>query len=875
MRMEGSPSREAAEKQRSGSSDEEEASFSEEELPAGVVLDPVAANLPLLVARTRQLYARRGRLRAAEATLRARLDSGRRKKAEFSLQCETNIQDLDRCHAVLQTRVEALENEHADLRARASQATTEQSQLMERLREAKGQNEETEKRIAWLMDHLVTLLSSNSASDVVQAHYAEVVQELGVSKERLSRQLASLQGQHEAARAENRRKALQLSDEQRRTKRLHDTLCQLQAELFHRRGSRRSLAEASGAKVASALVVGRGSEEPVVAESAPGDRPLVAQGLGASPLPGACPESAPDAGAGPHVGCWEECAAGASTMTSASVAPLPAVRSKASGESAARLRATEEALCEALEVAQFGSLVLRLGNGYYQFGDSVRACIRLKGDNEVLASANGDDFEPLKDFIVKMKMPPVSEKENSVAGAMSVTASPATESPAMGLRAATDAMCGNMMDPSWTPAPQGQANGADTSSFAARLEASAGAVSPAPVSPGSPVLGSPGPTTRPLRQRSPRKLHAGDDAAGQASAMAPGQVAVAASPGEPLCSPQSYSRGGGGDAAGGAACPRPRGERKGAATATSPSAATVASTATPLRRSPPRRSRSPVPGEAAPGSGGSGALLGGGSGSYGSGSHATVIGGSGSHSGGGSARPGAKSPIRLGLRTGTGGSAALACRGLSPVSRATTPGRAVTPGRALEAAAGASTTASAPASAAAAAPSPGGALGGSRPGTPREAPRWRQPLSCAPVSPVTCGPTAGGGAASATAVSPRGQAPILAGHSRGRGHVPGVQSWASPPRNSVLPRSLAPAVAPPGGIGLGAPAGRCVSGPPCHMATAPVGAVATHGAVGTGLGAAVGYRTPSTSPSRCAPSRAATALSNAVPGPVPSLPLRR
>ena len=54
--------------------------------------------------------------------------------------------------------------------------------------------------------------------------FSQVFDELAESDQRLGKQLTLLQGQLETVRCENREAALRLSDEQRRTKRLHDPL---------------------------------------------------------------------------------------------------------------------------------------------------------------------------------------------------------------------------------------------------------------------------------------------------------------------------------------------------------------------------------------------------------------------------------------------------------------------------------------------------------------------------------------------------------------------------------------------------------------------------------------------------------------------------
>jgi hypothetical protein len=154
--------------------------------------------------------------------------------SNFNTQVEEHLAGVSRTERIMQARIEALGAEKSDLQRRSTQLESEHCLTTERLREKNADFSETEGRIQRLMDRLVMLLSAGSSAHTMQVQFAEVLQELADSEQRLQRQLGALHGQLEAARSENRRAALLLSDEQRRTKRLHDTLCQLQSELFQR-----------------------------------------------------------------------------------------------------------------------------------------------------------------------------------------------------------------------------------------------------------------------------------------------------------------------------------------------------------------------------------------------------------------------------------------------------------------------------------------------------------------------------------------------------------------------------------------------------------------------------------------------------------------
>jgi len=68
---------------------------------------------------------------------------------------------------------------------------------------------------------------------------------------------------------------------------------------------------------------------------------------------------------------------------------------------AQNLELMERKLREALDSASFQRAVVRIENGVYDFGPSVRAVVKLSADDEVVACRkdSGDPFEPISDFI--------------------------------------------------------------------------------------------------------------------------------------------------------------------------------------------------------------------------------------------------------------------------------------------------------------------------------------------------------------------------------------------------------------------------------------------------------------------------------------------
>lgn len=269
-----------------------------------------------------RLWRKRARLRKKEAHLRAKICYLRRQTSgRFSSWVETVLKEMCRARRVLEARKETLEAEQVDLNRRSKQLDGEHGQTHERLKEKNAEYGETEHRIQRLMDRLVTLLSANSSATTMQVQFSEVLEELKDSEQRLVRQLSSLTSQLETARAENRRAALLLSEEQRRTKRLHDTLCTLQAELFSRHE------EPGGARAREAM---RSWKPPLAAAREAAHR-AGAEAEAAANAGAAAAAAAAAAGAGPAASAVNSASAAASAAAAAAVA---AATARSSGRSA-------------------------------------------------------------------------------------------------------------------------------------------------------------------------------------------------------------------------------------------------------------------------------------------------------------------------------------------------------------------------------------------------------------------------------------------------------------------------------------------------------------------------------------------------------------
>lgn len=204
----------------------------EDELSTEAWLEPTAEHVPQLFRCTTRLAERSTRLWASKRQLASAFEGFIIRRKEYDEQCVTHLQEQERCRKVLQSRVKALEAEQAELRTQAEELQKERREAQERSKEAATQQQKADQRIGRLMDQMVKLLAVNPSVDPAQDQVQQVLTELQAGNEQLVSRLCSVQQQLEEARRENLRAAQHLSDEQQRTKNLHDELCRVQFELF-------------------------------------------------------------------------------------------------------------------------------------------------------------------------------------------------------------------------------------------------------------------------------------------------------------------------------------------------------------------------------------------------------------------------------------------------------------------------------------------------------------------------------------------------------------------------------------------------------------------------------------------------------------------
>ncbi|CAJ1450008.1 unnamed protein product, partial [Effrenium voratum] len=298
---------------------------------------------------------------------------------------------------VLQGHQETLEHEKSMWQTVLQQQEEDGKQLRQRVAEAQEMQQLTESRVQNLMDLMVALLSPGyspeSQQELVQSKYLAMVQDLDVHCSRVSERVAAFQTALEGERGENCCRALQLCDQQRRTTRLHEVLCQLQSELFQTRRD-------AGKRTADAPTETAGKQEIPLGSS------------GSAQTNGTLPASHPvalgvsqDTAVETHSADAADPKAAAAEVSRAPPEPSPAPAvtpvTPVNPERGSERDRVESAMREILEELRFEHLVMRC-QGCYEFGALARAQLRM--DNDTLtASVDGVMYEPFKEFICKLQ----------------------------------------------------------------------------------------------------------------------------------------------------------------------------------------------------------------------------------------------------------------------------------------------------------------------------------------------------------------------------------------------------------------------------------------------------------------------------------------
>eukprot|EP00434_Breviolum_minutum_P027785 symbB.v1.2.024573.t1/scaffold2273.1/size83577/4 len=275
----------------------------------------------------------------------------------------------------------------------SSEKGEDAKQLKLRCGEAEEMHRQTEGRMQHLMDLMVALLSpgrtQENQQEMVNSRYLAMIEDLETYCESMTERIAGFQGALEGERGENCCRALQLCDQQRRTTRLHETLCKLQSELFWTRPG--SVLRPAGTGPREFCQVDTGAESTQAGEAM---RPLA---LSKSLRDDSAEESAAERDVASSTDATFVHAVPATDEVLEVLSPKRTVTPR----TPTPRERMENFMREILEELHFEHLVVRNSSGY-AFGPCGRAQLRLEGE-EVMASKDGVVYQPFKDFILQLQ----------------------------------------------------------------------------------------------------------------------------------------------------------------------------------------------------------------------------------------------------------------------------------------------------------------------------------------------------------------------------------------------------------------------------------------------------------------------------------------
>mmetsp|Transcript_25692 Transcript_25692/g.59890 ORF Transcript_25692/g.59890 Transcript_25692/m.59890 type:complete len:930 (+) Transcript_25692:55-2844(+) len=312
------------------------------------------------------------------------------KEVDFISQMHRHFEDLRRNQKSLQSTLDSLESENSAFRLRLQQQETEHEWMEMQDQAGQEQIAQTERRIQALMDKLVVLLNSGySAADL----HDQLMEDLQGSISKAEVKLKTVQTQLDDARQQNRGAAVRLSEEQRKTKRLHDQLCETQGDLF----SRKFCSSSAPSSADNSTELGR------FKPSESWWTKFLSSNPSPSPQPGP-----PEAGAGIQRNGFvtdrpRPCltpASPESTCSSPGPAGSPGLSSRSIRDRLPTdvLQILEEKLQQVLTRVAFEDEVIRMTSGIYRFGND-RAFLRLSVEGEVYASYDNLTWEPIAEFV--------------------------------------------------------------------------------------------------------------------------------------------------------------------------------------------------------------------------------------------------------------------------------------------------------------------------------------------------------------------------------------------------------------------------------------------------------------------------------------------
>eukprot|EP00929_Paragymnodinium_shiwhaense_P103363 TRINITY_DN66838_c0_g2_i2.p1 TRINITY_DN66838_c0_g2~~TRINITY_DN66838_c0_g2_i2.p1 ORF type:complete len:1466 (+),score=266.39 TRINITY_DN66838_c0_g2_i2:96-4493(+) len=195
--------------------------------------DMSPGDLEEMDARSRRLVARISATRTSLQCLRSDVKRHKEKQQEFLEQLDIlSREELAKTDLELRQKITALQEMQVQLREVSERQDREQETLQTQSDEMLAYHQSCERRVQFLMDHLVNLLSNGPSCTNFEGILREIVAD-GEERFFLSEGRLELFARHlEEARQENRVHAQRLSDAQCKTTAIHDKTCTMQNDVF-------------------------------------------------------------------------------------------------------------------------------------------------------------------------------------------------------------------------------------------------------------------------------------------------------------------------------------------------------------------------------------------------------------------------------------------------------------------------------------------------------------------------------------------------------------------------------------------------------------------------------------------------------------------
>ncbi|CAD7927141.1 unnamed protein product, partial [Amoebophrya sp. A25] len=170
-------------------------------------------------------------------TYRRSVTDYEQKEREFVYQMEAQMDQWEAQEKAMSMKLQTLEMEKRKLTLWCEEAGRVQRDARTEADELREQHTESERRVQFLMDRLVSLLSASGSTEKEAAVEKDVLQALNDREKELVARLQRSKTDVDQVRQQNRDLALRLTEEQKLSARLHATFCDLQMENFEMRGT--------------------------------------------------------------------------------------------------------------------------------------------------------------------------------------------------------------------------------------------------------------------------------------------------------------------------------------------------------------------------------------------------------------------------------------------------------------------------------------------------------------------------------------------------------------------------------------------------------------------------------------------------------------